>query len=331
MAPRRGGRRLGMISRAIRPIVVALCCAVLFAARAGAQELATIRVAGPPIEDLKNVYYGMRSGLFRRYGLNVEVLPVNSGSAALASLVGGSVQVATSSPLPLFQAHLRGVPFQIVAPGQWYTSDAPTNAMFVRVDSTIRTGRDLNGKTIAVQSLKDLGWAATAAWIDQNGGDVRSVKVVELPLSAVLPAIEEGKIDAGSLATPFIEQGLTGGKVRLLAKNFDAIAKRYEAGLYIATADYIAANRDQMSRFAHAMHDASAYTNTHMAETVDLVASFTGIDRAVIARGTRTTDPDYLEARFLQPVIETAFKYQLIDRAFPAEELFSSVLLRSPA
>jgi NitT/TauT family transport system substrate-binding protein len=319
-----------MIRRVVRQIVALLGTALAFALPAGTQELPTIHIAGSLVESQKNIFYGIRSGLFRKYGLNVEFLPASSGAAALASLAGGSVQVATTSVVPLFQAHLRGLPFLIVAPGQWYTSDAPTNAMFVRADSPIRTARDLNGKTIAVQSLKDLGWAAVAAWVDQNGGDVRSVKTIELPQAAVLPAIEEGKIDAGSLATPFIEQGLSSGKVRMLAKNFDAIAKRYEAGVDVATADYIAANRDQMSRFAHAMHDAVAYTNTHPAETLDLIASFTGIDRAVIARGTRTTDPEYLQAQDLQPVIETAFKYQLIDRRFPAEELFSSVLLRLP-
>jgi hypothetical protein len=44
-------------------------------------------------------------------------------------------------------------------------------------DSTARTGADLNGQIVAINGLKDLTQFTTAAWIDKNGGDVRTVRV----------------------------------------------------------------------------------------------------------------------------------------------------------
>lgn len=294
------------------------------------QGLATIRVAGPAQEGFKTVYYGVRSGIFRKYGLTVEIVTVTSGAAALAALAGGSVDIALTSMLPFFQAFARGLPFQIVAPGQQYVSDQPTQALFVKKGSPIQHGSDLNGKIVGVQSIKDLNWAATAAWIDATGGDSKTVKFIELPLATVLPAIAEGRIDAAALSAPYLQQGIASGEVRMLAKNFDVIGKRFEVAVYIATRATVAANPDAMSRFAHAMHDAATYVNTHPAETVELIASFTGVDPAVIAKEARTTDPTYVDNRDIQPVADLTYKYRLVDHPLTADELTAVTALRLP-
>ncbi len=294
----------------------------------GAQDLATIRVSGPPIDAYKAVYYGIRSGLFRRYGLNVEAATVSSGNAALAALAGGSVDVAFTSLLPVAQGHLRGVPFKIVAPAGWYISDQPQLMMLVKKDSSIRNGRDLNGKTIASASLRDLNVAGMLAWIDKNGGDSHSVRVVEIPNSALLAALDEGRIDAAILITPFLDQALASGKTRVLAKAYDAIAKRFETAGLVASADYIAKNQDAMTRFARAMHESIVYTNSHMPQTVDLVASYSGVEAAVIAKSVRATDPEYVEAKNIQPLIDVAAKYGIIEKTFDANEIISEVAVR---
>lgn len=310
---------------------LALCCVLLVARGAQSQDLPTIRVAGPSQEGFKTVYYGVKAGIFKKYGINVETVPVGSGAAALAALAGGSIQVALTSTVPFFQAYTRGLPFQIVAPGQQYVSDSATQALFVKKGSTIKRGGDLVSKVIAVQSIKDLNWAAALAWIDSTGGDSQKVKVIELPLASVTPAIAEGRVDAGALSAPYLQQGVASGTVQLLAKNFDIIGKRFEVAVYIASKDYIAANRDTMTRFAKAMQESAIYVNSHPAETVDLIASFTGVDPAIIAKAARTTDPEVVDAKELQPTIDVAYKYKLLDRAFSAEEIISPTALRPPA
>jgi len=303
---------------------------LLLAGSAYSQDVPTIRVAGCLCDDFKTVHYGVRSGLFRRNGLNVEIAQMSSGTAALASVIGGDTQVALSSTVPVLQAYTRGIPLRIVSPGQWYLSSSPTTAFFVKSDSPIHSARDLSGKTIAVQSLKDLTWAATRAWIDKNGGDINSIRVVELPFPTVVAALDEGRIAGGSLGTPFMQQAVSSGKARLLANTYDAIAPRFEAAVWVSTVDYIAANPDIMNRFARAMHEAIVYTNAkaHLTEMNALVASYTRVDQAVVAGSPRTLDPEYLEAKFLKPVIDVAYRYKLIERDVAPEDLFSSVLLR---
>jgi NitT/TauT family transport system substrate-binding protein len=295
---------------------------------AKAQDLPTLRVAGPPLEGFTVMHYGVRSGLFRRHGVNVEIVPINSGSAATAALLGGSVHVAWPTAVALFQAHLRGFPLRIIAPGDLYRTEAPVFILFVKGDSPIRDARGLNGKTIATTSLKDLNWVGISAWADSNGGDSSTFKLIELPSAAVVPAIAEGRIDAANVATPYMEQGTAAGTIRPLAKAFDTIGKRFLLGLFISTVDAIAANRDAMTRFVSALHEATLYLNAHLGETADLVASFTGMDAAVVRRSTRTLNAEYVDVADLQPLMDALVKYKVIERSFPVEELFGSVMLR---
>jgi NitT/TauT family transport system substrate-binding protein len=293
-----------------------------------AQEPAQINVAGPPIDDYKTVYYGIRSGIFRKYGLDVSAQNTQSGAAATAAVVGGSSQVAFTSFPGVVQAYVRGVQFRVIAPAQWYIEDSVTDALFVKAGSPLRTAADLNGKIVGVVAINDLFSLTTKAWIDENGGNASTVKFIEVPLSAVLPALEEGRIDAGRLGSPFMEAAVSAGKARLFAKNLSAIGKRYQASVFVSMADYIASHRDVMRRFARGMRESIVYTNTHLPETVDLVASFTGIDAAAVARSVRAVDPEYLDPRNLQPVIDFAYKYKLIDHSFSAAELISDAALK---
>lgn len=295
---------------------------------ASAQDLPTLRVAGPPLEGFTVIYYAVHSGLFRRHGVNVEIVNINSGSAATAALLGGSVHVAWPTAVAVFQAHLRGFPLRIIGPGNLYRTEAPAFVLFVKGDSPIRGARDLNGKTIATTSLKDLNWVGISSWADSNGGDSSTFKFIELPASAVVAALAEGRIDATNVTTPYMEQGTTAGTIRPLAKDFDTIGKRFVLGLYISSVDAIAANKDAMTRFVNALHESILYVNAHLGDTADLVASFTGMDTALVRRSTRTTHAEYVEVADLQPLMDAVVKYKVIERSFPVEELFSSVMLR---
>jgi NitT/TauT family transport system substrate-binding protein len=297
---------------------------------ASAQDLPTVRITGPAIDGFKTTYYALRAGLFRKHGLNVEIVQMGTGAAGLAAVAGGSVQVAFTSLPALILAHLHGLPFQIVAPGQLYLTDVPAEVLLVKKDSPIRTARDLNGKTIAGAYLSDLGTTATLAWVDQNGGDSKSMKVLEVPVQIALEALDAGRVDAFPVAAPYYDQDLATGQVRILAKPFDAIAKRFQAAAYVANKDYVSGNADTMDRFARAVHESILYTNAHLPETAALVASYSGVDAAIVARSVRAVDPEYVEARNLQPYIDFAAKYKLIPNGYGAQDLIAPTALKPP-
>lgn len=313
-----------------RDSIAFLAALSLAGERADAAERSVLRVAGPPNDGFKAMYYGVRSGLFAKYGLTVEVTAVNNGAAAAAALIGGDVDVAMVNILSLIQAHRRGVAMRMLAASFWANGGKPTTFLLVLKDSPIRSGRDLNGKTVALPGLADLGSIGTKAWIDQTGGDSQTVRLLEIMISAVVPALVQGRADAVTITEPFASQALATGQVRVLATPLDAIAKRFQGGAFIVMEPAVEKNLDAMRRLAQGLHEAMLYTNSHLAETVDLVASYSGATPEVVAKMNRATDPEYVDVRNIQPVIDAMAKYGAVDKAFPADELISSAALKPP-
>jgi NitT/TauT family transport system substrate-binding protein len=291
--------------------------------------LPVVRVVGPPNDGFKAVFYAVKSGIFKKYGLDVQTSIVASGAAAAAALSGGAADVAYTNILTLMQAHTHNVPMVFVAAGNLQVPGTSQTKTIVAADSTIKSGKDLIGKTLGSASLRDINAAATLAWIDKTGGDSKTIKVVEVPASAGAAFLEEHRADAITLNEPAVSQAVATGKARVLAQPYDAVGAGMTAG-FAAMDPYIAANHDVMERFAKAMHEASLYTNAHPADTVDIVAQYSGVAPDVVAKSVRFNDAEFLEPRYLQPMIELCARYNLIDRSFPAREIISDVTVKPP-
>jgi NitT/TauT family transport system substrate-binding protein len=300
-------------------------------APAGAQELQPITLATLINDTATSALYAVHAGLFRKAGLNAQLQVLSSGAAGAAAVAGGAAQFALSSLVGIIAAHDKGIPFTLIAPAGVVTADVPYSQFVVRTDSPIKTGRDLNGKTIGAPGLKDMDTVAIMNWVDQNGGDSKTLRFIEMSGSVALAAIEEGRIDGADLNTPTLTRGLEGGKVRNLAQIFDAIAPRFSNTGWFTTTDYAAKNRDIVERFARVMGEAAAYCNAHHADTVALVAENAKIDEKLVGRMARITFGDYLRPAEIQPLINVAAKYSVIAKPFDARALISPFALKPPA
>ena len=315
------------IATFLRIVAIAAAFAIcLPLAGARGQELTVIRVGLAGADDISPMLYAMHAGLLKRIGVEVTVVPTTSGAASSAGVAGGSIDIAGSSLVPIIGAHARGVPFLFIAPGTIYSTDAPYAAMVVKKDGPIKTARDLNGKVVSSSALKDLIATSNLAWIDQNGGDSTTVRTVELPPSTVLPAIEEGRIDAGTLLEPRLSEALDSGKVRVLGKSFDSYGKHFMISGWFATADYISRHADLVARIARVLREANAYANAHHGEKAPLLAAFTKVDVKSIEHATRAQYGDALDLKEMQNVIDITAKYKVIEKPFDARELVSPVV-----
>lgn len=290
--------------------------------------LPTIRVGAPPAEDTVPLYYAAKADLFSKAGLNVQITSMTSGAAISAAVAGGAIDIGLSSLQGLISGHAHGLPFQLIAPGALYSSKDPYALMVVRSDSNIRTAKDLDGKTIAQPALKDLDWIASYGWMQQNGGDPKSAKFIELPNPQLTPALLDGRIDAFTVGEPWIQRALDTGKVRIIGKSFDAIAPAFLMTGWFSTSDYIAKNRDTVEKFLRVMRQASEYADAHHAEMVPIVAAYTKLDPDLVAKTIKDAGSPYLDPKTVQPMINIAAKYEIIDKPFNAAEMISPAALR---
>jgi NitT/TauT family transport system substrate-binding protein len=294
---------------------------------ASADVVATVRVAAPPTADVAPLIYAMRNGMFAKAGIDVDFTLMSTGSAVSQGVAGGAIDIGYSALTALIAGHARGFPFVLVAPGGMYQTSNPDAFMVVRKDSALKSGRDFAGKTIGVPSLRDLDGIATSGWVDQNGGNSQTLKFVELPSPAMLPALLDGRIDAFTNANPWITLAIDSGKVRVLSKSLDSIAPRFLITAWFANASFVEKNRDIITRFEHVLQDAAAAANAHRTEMVPLIASYTKLDPALIARMPHDFDSSYLDPALIQPMIDASAKYHAIEGGFDARDFISQTAL----
>lgn len=312
---------LRLLARAIGVGMIALA---LLPVRGEGQALTKVVVGTTTTDDSAALLYAERAGLFRRAGLDIDIQIAPSGTAVAAALAGGTFQIGSVSAISSINAVARGVPLEMIAPGGLYNSTTEFVATVVRKDSPIQTGRDFNGKILGSAAVVDLNTVAMLNWIDQHGGDIKTIKVIEVPYPAIVPALEEGRIDAATLIQPGLSLGLATGKVRIFAKTYDAIAPRFYISTWMARNDYAAANPDVIRRFVTVIRDAENYANSHRAETAALMAPFSGVELDIMLKGGRDTFAGtYMDARLVQPVIDAMVKYKIIPKRIDATDLIS--------
>jgi NitT/TauT family transport system substrate-binding protein len=301
------------------------------AVHAQAQGTATITLALPPSMDVAPAIYADHAGLFAKAGLSVHLTQMNSGAAISAAVAGGSVTIGLSSLQALISGHARGVPFELISPGGIYNAEDPYAYLLVRKDSPIRSARDLNGKTMAAPALKDLDSVSSMAWIDQNGGDSKSVHFIELPNPALTPALLDGRIDGFSVGEPWDLIALDSGKTRVLGPSFNAIAPHFVMTAYFTSHGWAENNKDALVRFEHVLADAADYVNHHHEEAVTLLAGFTKLQPSLLQRAVKGGESGYLDPKLVQPMIDVSAKYGVIDKPFPAADLISPYALKAPS
>jgi ABC-type nitrate/sulfonate/bicarbonate transport system substrate-binding protein len=291
-----------------------------------AQSATKITVGTSPIDGAMGVVAAERAGFFQKQMLDVT-LAVANGAANAAAVAGGSLQFAASNIVTLIKAHLRGLPFAIVAPGAVYSSDNPTQVLVVRKDAPFKSAADLDGKTIGTTSIGDVLASSTLAWIDQHGGSSATVKLVEIPPSAVDVALASGRIDAATLAEPHLSEAVASGEAVVFAKIFDAIAPRFIESGYFALRDYVDANRDTTVRFSRAILDGNVFANRYPDRTAPWLVDSAKVDLASVKRSRREVFATTMDPALVQVVIDALVRMKQIDRGFNATEMISPLVL----
>jgi NitT/TauT family transport system substrate-binding protein len=299
-------------------IALVLCCA----ARAPADEpaLIPVHIGVLPNDDMMSVIYAQQTGMFAKAGLDVTLEKSSSGVAIAAAVAGGSFDIGKSSITPIFDAHEKGIPFVLIAPGAIYESKTPYGGMLVPSNVTLAGGKDLAGKLIGVNSLGDIGQVGINAWVERTGGDPAALKYVEIPMPATPAALDANRVQAGEMVFPPLARAMATGKYKLIPV-FSSIAPTFLFSVWFTTKDYAAKHPDVVKTFARVVADAATYTNAHHAQTAPILADFSAIPVDTIEHMPRVTNGTVVSAAQIQPVIDAAVKYGNVKHSFPAAEI----------
>jgi NitT/TauT family transport system substrate-binding protein len=284
-----------------------------------AQQLATLKIATTPVDIGAEVFYAQDKGFLKNNGLDAQIQVISNGAAITAAVMSGAIDIAQANIASLASAHEAGLDVVIVAPAGQYSSKTPTTALVVTKNSPIKTGKDLNGKTIAGNGLKNITQVGAFAWMDKNGGDTSTTKFVEMPFPDMPGALTAGRIDAAVIAEPELSAALAKGEVRVLANCYDAIAKDFMIGAWFTTGTWAKAHPDLVKRFSKAMSQTAEWANKNQAASGELLTKYTKIE--VAPNMKRAVYADKLTPALVQPLIDGAAKYGITKKSFPANDI----------
>jgi NitT/TauT family transport system substrate-binding protein len=311
-------------ARVTAPVTIAALLALSslsVAVPGAAQTLAPLKVAMIPIEPAAPVYYAKENGFFAKAGLDVDIDQNPSTPAIASALLAGNYDIAYGTVPTLAQAHAKGLPFVLIAPGIEDSAVHFGGGIMIGVNSTMKTGKDFNGKTLGTAGLNTIAEYLPRAWIDKTGGDSSTVKFIEMPFPVTPDAIGSGRVDGAYLAEPFVTIAEQKHLAKLLTAGDDAISSGgYLSTGWYTTLQWARAHPDLVVRFQRAMAEAAAWANANPTKVVPILAKDLHADPAIVAQATRPYFPDRIVAAQVQPFIDITAKYAKF-APFKADEL----------
>jgi NitT/TauT family transport system substrate-binding protein len=282
-------------------------------------QTAPVRIASIPIDTGIEAFFADQLGFFKKAGLNIDLQVIANGAQVTAGVVSGALDIGFANLLPIAQAYERGIPLVAIFPGALYVSDHPNGFLMVAKDSPFQQARDLNGKTVGIPGIGNMTQIAPMAWIDQNGGDYKSVHWVEIPFSALQAALDQHRIDAAFITEPYYS--VASQVDRTVANIMNAISLRFLTGVWFATKPWADAHADAIVRFNTAMRETARWANTHRTEAVPLITKYTKVPEAVVAHEPPIVYAEEMSVKDIQPLLDAASKYGFLQRPLAVNEI----------
>jgi NitT/TauT family transport system substrate-binding protein len=274
--------------------------------------------------------WAVEKGLFEPYGLEVERVPVGGGSAAIAAVTTGAVDLGFTNGLSAIQAYAQGFPIQIVlgAYENAYPTDPETGrAAIANVDSGVTEPCDLEGKKVGVTELGNIGYQYWIAWLRDQGCNIEDVNFVTIPAGQIVAALESGRIDAIETGGNAVQDLVNRGVAVRIGDPMGETSGRVEYAMYIANNDFIAENPKTLAAFRAAMNESLAQINdpANEEEWLQIAADFSGSTPELIASSQMEKLDTVVDLPLLQNMVQV-----LVDNGTLPEEIDVSGLIYSP-
>ncbi len=181
-----------------------------------------VKVAYVPIMKFATMYVAAGRGLFKKYGLDVEMDKVKSGTEAIAFLTQGSVDVGGIAIVTsLWNSWNRGLDIRIIAPGGLEPmKNSPTALLLSKkaADAGVKTLADLKGKKVgAAGGAGSGGEYLVAKALEKAHLTIRDVNLVNVGNPDIPAALAAGSVDAALAGPPYSEQAIKSGAATVLA------------------------------------------------------------------------------------------------------------------
>jgi NitT/TauT family transport system substrate-binding protein len=298
-----------MTRTTISKVLCVALAAALGAGAAMAQDKLRLAIGQKGNWDTAIPELGTRAGIFRKHGLELELLYTKGGGETQQAVIARSADIGLAAgTLGVLGAYSKGAPVRII--GAQATGAA--DFWYVRADSPVKGPADMGGKTMAYSTRGSSTHSMVLGFIEKY-------KVAAKPTATGDPAgtftsVMTGQVDAGWAAPPFALDALAQGKVRLVWRGNDLEQVRNQTvRTIIANADELKARPQVFRRFIAAYRE----TVEHMYTSDKALADYADFAKTSPANVKRVRE-DFFAKEMIDPfnfkgraeLVENALKFK---------------------
>ncbi|HWH77774.1 MAG TPA: ABC transporter substrate-binding protein, partial [Candidatus Binatus sp.] len=249
----------------IQSALLALCLLLSIRSGGGAEVL---RIGYPSLATgFAASWVTADKGIWKKHGLDVELIFLRGGSRTVSALIGGSVEFILGSDVGVVSANLQGA--NLIRIG------VTTNTLgySILVQPTIQSIRDLKGKIIGITPGRDAAYARVVKLLRDNGmdagKDVTFLSVGDGGPAARVAALSTGTIHA-SMFTPPSDMIAEKSGMKILSR----LDVANVGGGINTTAQFIQKSRPQALRFLRGYMEGIQYLKTHKDESLKIFTKY---------------------------------------------------------
>jgi len=269
---------------------------------------------------------GQQQGFFEEEGIDLTIDYAASGAAATPQLINGQMQAVLGGISAAITSVDSGLPVVIVS-GSVNDREDPDGTQYqtmVAEDSGIESFKDLEGKTVAVNSLSCCWefWIREA--VEKDGGDPDKVEMVQLAFADAVTALKQGKVDAASTAQPFATSLRQDG----FRDIGDSPAIAYDDPdngntVFYMSRQFIDQHPGIVERWRAALAKSSEYANAHPDETREQIIAQTKADPELVQSAPLPQYSAELDRNAIEKEGEFLVKYGVLQKAPSLEDLIA--------
>jgi NitT/TauT family transport system substrate-binding protein len=271
---------------------------------------------------------GQQQGVFKKHGLDLEVLYTQGGGETLTTVIAGAVDVGISvGTLGVIGAFAKGAPIRVIGGSMvgayefWY----------VPASSPIKSMKDTAGKTVAYSTTGSSTNLMVLGFQELYGVKLKPVATGNP--AATLTQVMSGQIDVGHSVPPFGVAELEQGKIRIIARGNDIPAlARQTVRFIVVNADALAKKPDAFRRYMQGYREMVDWMFSDDPKAVAAYAKWAGVSESV-ARRTRddfilkqNALPDQISG--LDAIMADAVTYKFVPAPLTAEQVKTLIQLQ---
>jgi len=237
------------------------------------RPLQKINVAYSSISgNVSPLWVAQDKGFFRKYGLEVQAIMIESGTTTAQALISGDISFASIAGPAAIQSNLRGADIVMIA------GLVNTLVYQLYTEKGITRPDQFKGKSVGVTRIGSATDFAMRYALDKYGLDAnKDVAILQLGNQpALLAALEAGRLQGAMLSMP---TSLRAKKIGFpMLADLQMLGLEYQHTSIATTKALIKSKPDLVKDFVRAYIEGIQYAKTHRKETLDILAKYLRVD-----------------------------------------------------